>query len=499
MIFTIPLHPATVLANVRFYWLAGGVPGAPQSIGITQPDLTFPLFEIASTPPANAEELIAYDNTNAGNWNVGQYKSLLAAQGLLPTLNMVFTVPLRPATVLGNVRFYWLAGGVVGATQSTGITQPDATFPMFEITSSPPVNADELVVWDVTNTANWNVGQYKQALVGTAVVTPPTHVCPDFPFRTVNFRKVWESIIRRHGLDPIVHIEHDIVRSVVERINDRMATAWIFWEWPQLSLLEERAFRTTWTSLSTFFRVGCEGVPDEVYYPIDGNYYRVLSTAPIDPPAGTLPTNTTYYTRFDISDRYILLDQVGQRPMDGVIAIFDTDPRLSQHHYATKLPFRPTEREVTLTWAGTGNTVFVLFTILTPQFTMALFLPGRTYKNGDTVFEPADGDCYMANQDSPSGGPASQPTMWNKLPFPAIFRRFVVAGAYADGLRETDPVENDPVQRQIRNTKIQIADAEAEGYLQQEVDRLIQEGQAYRYGQQSPIKYSMTTWRASFG
>jgi hypothetical protein len=378
---------------------------------------------------------------------------------------------------------------VPGATQSSGITQPDTTFPLFEFSTTPPANAEEIVAFDATNPGNWNVGQYK--LIGSAAPAPGPPIIIKTPtlvpsgLRTVKFKGVVDSILRRHGFDPLGDaVTHDTVRAIVEHINERMITAFNYWEWPQLTMLEERAFRTTWTNTLQFYRVNADGFADEVFY--NGNYYQVLQTAPSDPPVGTPPTNTTYWTTLALSDRYISYNQVNRSPIGGMIAIFDSDPRLSVNHYAQKIPFRPTERECTVTWAGSGATVWAFFQVPQFAYTMVPFVTGRTYASMDLIFHPADGECYMALQDAPTGDPTAQPTQWIKVPMPEMFRRYIVAGAYADGLRETDVAENDPVKLQIRNTKIQIADAEAESYLQGEVDALVAQGQTFRYGQFRP-------------
>jgi hypothetical protein len=81
MIFTVPLQAGTVLANVRYRWMALGVEGSALSTGITQPSATFPVFRISATPPTGAEELYVYDNTDATNWNVGGYATAVLEQG----------------------------------------------------------------------------------------------------------------------------------------------------------------------------------------------------------------------------------------------------------------------------------------------------------------------------------------------------------------------------------------------------------------------------------
>jgi hypothetical protein len=406
---------------------------------------------------------------------------------------MIISIPLQHGTPLANVRYRWIVNSVEQAEQSSGISQPDIAFPLFLFNVTPPVGADEIVAYDYTDVNNWNVGQYD---VFAAVGPPGPPIIITVPFglvglRTVNFGEVYDSILRRHGLDPLVQTEHDVLRAVVEHINDRIETAWSYWEWPQLQLLQERAFRTVWTSDIQFYRMNAEGVPDELYDRQTQLYYRVIATAPTDPPVGTPATNATYFETFDLTDRYILLDQLNSMPIGDMVAVFDTDPRINANHYATKLPFRPMDREITVTWAGTGPTVWVLFRITPSRFTAVPYMPGKLYRVGDVIFHPPNRECYQANLDSPIGDPDAQPTQWTKMLFPAIFRRYVVAGAYADGLRETDPVETDPVKLQIRNTKVQIADAEATDFLQQEIDRLVTAGQVYRYGDFNPVRW----WR----
>jgi hypothetical protein len=406
---------------------------------------------------------------------------------------MILTVPLYPGTALANVRYRWIAGGVEGAVLSSGITQPDSTLPIFRFDVIPPANAEEFVAFDNTNAANWNVAGYLSIPPVAAPPGPPiviTGPSPTMPgLRTTPFKSVYETVLRRHGLDPLVSTEHDVLRAICEHINNRLETAWGYWEWPQLTLLQQRAFRTTWTSATQFYRMNAEGVPDELYYQTNQLYYRVLPAASTDPPVGTLPTNTSFFEPVDVSNRYILLDQPNQTPIGEAIAVFDTDPRLSQYHYASKIPFRPNEREISVTWAGTGPTVWLFFKIQASEFTAVPYMTGKVYALGDTIFHPTNGECYQANQASPTGDPTAQPLQWTKVPFPSIFRRYVTAGAYADGLRESDPSENDPVKLQIRNTKIQIADKEADDYIQQEIDGLVQQGQVFRYGEFSPVRW----------
>jgi len=72
---------------------------------------------------------------------------------------MIITIPLYRGTVLTNVRYFWIAAGVEGPEQSSGITQPDTDRPVFRFDVTPPDNAEQIIAYDVTAPdTNWNVG-----------------------------------------------------------------------------------------------------------------------------------------------------------------------------------------------------------------------------------------------------------------------------------------------------------------------------------------------------
>jgi hypothetical protein len=102
MIMTIPLQDGTLLANVRWAWITAGIFGATQSSGITQPDVNHALFRVdVAIPPVNAEEVIAWDQTDLSNWNVGSFVEAFLQFKLsaLPPGTPISIVPLPPADV----------------------------------------------------------------------------------------------------------------------------------------------------------------------------------------------------------------------------------------------------------------------------------------------------------------------------------------------------------------------------------------------------------------
>jgi hypothetical protein len=410
---------------------------------------------------------------------------------------MILTVPLAPGTALSAVRYRWIVGGLEQAEQSTGISQPDALYPLFVFSVTPPANADEMIAYDNTNPANWNVAQYKAAAAPPPPPGPPIIlVTPPYgppTLRTVAFKSVYDSILRQHGFDPVGDaVNHDTLRAIVEQINSEIHYAWRFWEWPQLELLQERAFRTIWTSTLQFYRLNAEQVQDECYYQQDGNYYRVLYTAPTDPPVGTLPTDTTYFEPIQLTNPYILLDQVNQTPIGEVIEIFASDPRLNTWHDANRVPFQPTEREITCL-GSVPNTVFVQFRIVPSEFTGIPFVSGKNYALGAAIYHPATGECYRALQANPTGDPTAQPNQWLKVPFPAIFTNYVISAAFAAGLNESDPSEKDGNVLANRRALAGQALNDAQEALVQEVNRLQAQGQHYRY-KRWRVPYDSSCW-----
>jgi len=88
---------------------------------------------------------------------------------------MIFTVPLQTGTSLSNVAYLWIIDGTQGPQLTTGITQPDPDFAIFRIECDPPENAEEIIVYDVTDESNWNPGQFllsKLRIGGDSAVIP---------------------------------------------------------------------------------------------------------------------------------------------------------------------------------------------------------------------------------------------------------------------------------------------------------------------------------------
>jgi hypothetical protein len=300
--------------------------------------------------------------------------------------------------------------------------------------------------------------------------------------RTIPFQTVYESILRRHGLDPVGdRVTHDTARAIAQHVNKRIRQAWTYWDFPELSHTEERAYRTVWNATHQFFR------GDDLFYIPSMTYYHVLDDATGDPPVGTVPAtqgttgpegdwtvNSTYFEILSPVDTYVAYDPVCKTEMGQVLGVYATNPRLNGCAYQNGLNFRPSEKGIDVCCAP-GPTVFIHYMLPEPKFTLVPWIGGKHYKPGDRVYQPTVGDCYRCRLATQSGGPPD-PNYWFLESFPALLEDYVVPGAYADCLKET-PIDGGDVQTKALGAA--AAESEATAAIQSAIDALIAQGQKH--------------------
>jgi hypothetical protein len=320
--------------------------------------------------------------------------------------------------------------------------------------------------------------------------------------RTVTWKSVYEGILRRPGMDPRGDaVSTDTGLSVTEAANARVRRGWFFWEWPEWTITEERAYRQVWNDSRQFYLAGPDGKPDEVFYipnvvahSLEGaGYYRVKEDAPGSPPIGTPPTDTDSWEKMDSVDTYVAYDQICRRRIGEVLEVFADNPAISKP--PRKLVHRPAENGIQISDASGLLTVFVRYLIPAEQFTTFPYIASRTYLRGDVVYLPIVGECYQAIRVAVNQDPVTQPLYWRRCLFPEVLAQYVKAGAYADTLREADTSdERDPVILQIRGQRAAAADAEAEDEIGRQINRLQAQGQHYHY-----LPFGVTVRRAMHG
>lgn len=303
--------------------------------------------------------------------------------------------------------------------------------------------------------------------------------------RTKPFKKVFDSTLRMYGRDPRVNVNSDLSNAIIDHINDRVRTICKAWLWPEWVITEERAFRPVWNSTEQYLKVSItDGLPDEVFYlgaayVVGGDfgagygYYRVKSTAPADPPIGTVPTNTTYFEAISPVDTFIAYDQRDRRSLGTVLNVYGQNPRVPTGSGLGERNFMPSEKGIDV--PGGGVTVFVTHKMPVPSYALTPWVM-KSYVRGDVVFDPGTDECYQA-VDTTTAIPTS--SHWNWVPFLEIWSDYVTKGAFADSLMEFDQGGNNDLQGKM--VLAEYWNQQANDALQSEVDALTVQGQKLQW------------------
>jgi hypothetical protein len=295
---------------------------------------------------------------------------------------------------------------------------------------------------------------------------------------------VYEAIVRRHGMDPRGDaITQDTANAITEHINNRIQMGFSYWPFPDLTVTEERAYRTVWNATNQFYR------GDDVFFIPNATYYHVLDNLITDPIPGTPPstqsgldgtwtTNSAYFEILSPVDTYVAYDQTCKHSIGQALGVYSRNPRLNSANGCCCqdmcLPFRPSEKGIDVYYAQ-GPTVFVHFMLPPPTFSMTPWLANKAYNRGDRALY-TDGNCYRSITDANTQSPNT--TYWALEPFPDVLALYVKAGAYADSLRETI---SDGVDDATRMARMAAATAEAERQIQGAIDTLSAQGQLFYY------------------
>lgn len=298
--------------------------------------------------------------------------------------------------------------------------------------------------------------------------------------RTVSFKSVYDAILQRLGLDPTADaITHDTARSIAKHITKRAADVWTMWDWPELTVTQERGFRAPW-----YFSVQYHAL-DEVYYVANKKYYKVKGTA--TPPLGTVPTDTVYWDPLEAPSTYVARDQLGQPPVGKVIGVYKSDPSLNgSAPHDICLKFRPTEAGIYLCYAPLPS-VFICHTIPAPTYTLMPWIVGKVYIPGIYVYwpgleppyppdAPGFGECFVNLLATSQFNPTA-PNYWRKQPVPDFMAAYLEAGAAADCLKESWASGED----QVRMVRAAAWEAEAKGLIEGVIDDLLAQGQKHYY------------------
>jgi hypothetical protein len=272
--------------------------------------------------------------------------------------------------------------------------------------------------------------------------------------KTVPYTSIRDGILRRMGIDAAQPLIPSQAEALIEYTTAALDEAWLFYDWPEIYLTEERTpdgsswvvagFAYLADTVGTIFYLGRAPAGSEttdllwrvkkITTTLDGG---VLSVETANGIAWDDRFSATYALDTDNSSGeipYILLDQDELTPIGTVIKIYDKEP--GPNSVARTLRYLTGEDRIYITDpAYTGGNVWVRFSLPIPRLTTAEYSPSATYALGDLVFLPTTGDCSSARQPT-TGNLPTDPENWRRQRIPHFLAEFLKLRAHAETLFE---------------------------------------------------------------
>lgn len=264
-----------------------------------------------------------------------------------------------------------------------------------------------------------------------------------------------------------------MIRDFMDR---RLREAWESESWPELCRIEQRQYRASWSSATTYV------AGDEVYYPASGKYYCAVQGSNTNnaPATGSplaqnsawwaemsqfysntewvigsyavgnrvrypttgydyqciavattqAPTDTAKWGRLIEFDAYIAYAQTGLTAIGEALAVYDYNPRLRDDWDFV---------EFTLSHNGVqvinGPTVVALeYRTRPPTFTGSVWVSGTSYtaSSSQVYYETGGvGNFYNCIQSTSSVAPTNT-AYWTVVEIPFLFQSYLIRAIYAD-------------------------------------------------------------------
>jgi len=170
---------------------------------------------------------------------------------------------------------------------------------------------------------------------------------------------------------------------------------------------------------------------DIIYYPTTDLYYQCHTAS-----TGNVPTNTTYWGALVPFDVYISYTQTGETEIweQGEIVVWDENPRATTR--AVEVPSFLSENGVQVNFALSPARPWVEYKVRVPNLAGEVWLTGSTYAVGDQVqFETASGGVANINfytcatATSAGESPSSAAAKWTRVELPDLFKTYLGAKA----------------------------------------------------------------------
>jgi hypothetical protein len=246
--------------------------------------------------------------------------------------------------------------------------------------------------------------------------------------RTVTFKDVMDKVFRRRGMDP-TSVSATQQALIADFVSERMRKAWEYAFFPELTTLEERAYRPAYYASATY------ALADQVW---DGGakYYQSAQAAN----SGNALTDTAWWT--DITgtvEKYILLDQPGKTRIGAVKDVYPTEDKAMKGICA--LGYYLANDRIVINDSKAGATVFCIIRKVPPRFVVETWSGATTYAEGWIVYFPSTnatqllGNCYRASRTE------GNVEYWELMEIPEFLETYLVVGSAADYFRNDTQVE----------------------------------------------------------
>lgn len=263
----------------------------------------------------------------------------------------------------------------------------------------------------------------------------------------------------------------------------RLKQVWEKWPWPELVLVEKRAFRPNWDEAKTYaareevyflearkyyqslraanlanepatgdplvensaWWAECQkayesapfdnakayAVGDKVFYPKTGLSYQAHTAG-----TGNLPTDADFWGALTPFVRYVAWEQPGKAALGDVLGVTASNP----YTQLIEEPLAWRETDLGILVFTSLPTVWVRFRQRPPFLKGNLFDATKEYAAGEQVYFAqtsaagnVTGDFYEALEDVDAGDdPDSEPDQWRKVAIPYVFGEYLIHAAAAD-------------------------------------------------------------------
>jgi hypothetical protein len=265
---------------------------------------------------------------------------------------------------------------------------------------------------------------------------------------TVTFATVWAGILGLLEKPVGTVLDATYEALLVGWVNQRAREGWNHGLWPELLVMEARAFRPIWSALVTY------AGGDERYLAVTDKYYVALQASLNKDPA----TETTYWREMTGAelDPYLPWLPADLAPL-GTVKWVGQNDRVRYADRPYSFDHVVSSRGLEVIGSGIGTKVWVQHRPPPNRYSRTVLGDGEQPTLGQVVLS-THGECYQATRQNGAD-------TWTWMYFPAFLQGFVEQGVLANDLR--------------RDGQKERAD-----YAEQEAARLIEKEWDVQVGQQ---------------